>query len=187
MKAILTSLLISLFMFCYAGTDLSKHKYTKQLDNLTKLQQSTFLQGLEYGIDNKLGYLMVAISWKESDLGRVTVNKSDGKHGSYSMYQILMDTAMKKLGIKKQSEFQILAVKARLLLDHKYAADMAVDELKYWYKVHKGDIKKTLASYNAGWKSTDSKRGNAYAEDVLLRVKVLEAKYGKLKNPIQIA
>lgn len=187
MKAILTSILLSLFMFCYGASDYSKHKYTKQLDKLTKVQQSTFLQGLEYGLDNELGYLMVAISWKESNLGLDNINKGDGRHGSYSVYQILVDTAMRKLGIKKKNEWKLVGLKSRLLLDHNFAADLAVDELKYWYKVHKGNIKKTLASYNAGWKSTDSARGSAYAEDILLRVKVLEAKYGKINTPINLA
>ena len=51
----------------------------------------------------------------------------------------------------------------------------AIYELEYWLDYHKGDLKKALASYNAGFKYT-KKEARDYARMVNTTAKLLEEK-----------
>ncbi|UQJ95175.1 hypothetical protein IANJMKHF_00269 [Klebsiella phage CPRSA] len=51
----------------------------------------------------------------------------------------------------------------------------AIHELEYWLDYHKGDLKKALASYNAGFKYTEEEARD-YARMVNTTAKLLEEK-----------
>lgn len=97
-----------------------------------------------------LEYIMAAIAWHESGAGL------DIENGiSYGVFQINLSTASTRakrlnLGLTKQE------LKNLLMEDMYFSGSFAEMELKDWDRVHKGDIKKIIASYNGGysWRNT---------------------------------
>lgn len=117
--------------------------------------------------NNGLGYIMAAISWKESSAG---VNLKAGKgHHSYGVFQNYLPTvkARAKLEGKNLSDSEI----RKMLKSRQNSAEWAYIEFSYWLNIHNGNMRKALASYNAGW---NVKRGNSYASDVLEKANFLK-------------
>lgn len=147
--------------------------YEKELERLSDAQLETLVTSLRVGKDYKMDFILAAIAWKETNFGKIRVNEKDGKFGSYGPHQILLDTFMLRythlcdmLGEK--------AIKHMLTYSDTINAKMAMEELAYWHKRHKGNLTKMLASYNAGNKGINSPRGLAYSKDVQARAKALE-------------
>jgi hypothetical protein len=117
--------------------------------------------------NNGLGYIMAAISWKESSAG---ANLKAGKgHHSYGVFQNYLPTvkARAKLEGKNLSDSEI----RKMLKSRRNSAEWAYIELSYWLNIHNGNMRKAIASYNAGW---NVKRGNSYASDVLEKANFLK-------------
>ncbi|QFR56065.1 hypothetical protein CPT_Muldoon_110 [Serratia phage Muldoon] len=115
-----------------------------------------------------LGYIMAAIAWQESSAG---TNSTGGKnHHAYGMFQNYLPT------LRNRAIHKGLNMSDRQLINHvskrENSAAWAYEELNYWLNVHKGDTRKALASYNAGWKV---KNGMRYANDVLSKANYLKA------------
>ena len=175
MRLILAILLIATFSF--------GKTYKDQLNGLNEFQRETLVSSLRAGkmFKNKEhGIILAAIAWKESNLGMRKINDKDGKHGSWGAHQILLDSALKRLKDLEKVVGKNNIAKI-LYYSDTFSAAMATKELTYWSKVHKGDLEKTLASYNAGWKSTESSRGLKYAKDVQYRAKLI-AEYIEANN-----
>lgn len=118
--------------------------------------------------NNGLGYIMAALVWRESSAGI----KEKGKkgHEAYGMFQNYLPTIrsrVDKLGWK-MTDRQII----KMMGKRSNSAAWAYIELSYWLDVHKGDMRKAIASYNAGWKF---KAGDAYASDVLKKANYLKS------------
>lgn len=172
-------ILLSLMLLCISifALDPAKGEYVKELDNLSPEQEQVLRDSIAFGEKHNMGYLFAAISWKETNFGERSVNDTDGKYGSYGPYQILMDSALSRIDLPGATRQQkIHLIKWCLIHWHYFSATMAKKELDTWSKIHKGDLHKTLASYNVGGKSTSSPVGARYARDVIWRVKVLKAK-----------
>lgn len=110
--------------------------------------------------NNGLGYIMAAISWQESSAG---TNLKAGKgHHSYGVFQNYLPTvkARAKQDGKQLSDSEI----KQMLKSRRNSAKWAYIELSYWLNIHNGNMRKALASYNAGW---NVKSGNTYASNVL--------------------
>ena len=167
MRLILAILMMA--TLCFGKT------YSQQLKELTPAQQEVMVNSLKAGkfLKNKEhGILLAAIAWKESNFGIDKLNSTDGKKGSWGSHQILLDSALKRL----ESLEKIIGENGIALLlyySDYFSAVMANKELKYWNKVHKGDITKVLASYNAGGASTKSERGRKYSKDVQYRMTLI--------------
>lgn len=135
---------------------------------------------LAYRIGSRNGYglLLTAIIWKESSFGVKLINRKDGKNGSYGVAQILLETAMVRNNVSTSEEIRKLRM--RLLTDHIFNLKEAVKELKFWNEYHKVRKKRkqwrlyTVASYNAGYKSYNSSKGKAYANDIAVRIEALK-------------
>lgn len=115
-----------------------------------------------------LGYIMAAIAWHESSAG-IKTSAGSGHH-AYGMFQNYLPT-LRNRAIQKgldMSDRQLI----RHMGNRENSASWAYEELQYWLTVHKGDTRKALASYNAGWKI---KNGMKYANDVLSKANYLKA------------
>lgn len=155
----------------------SEHSFSNvQLDNLSyaysfgeQFSKDAKFKTHEARYDNNgLGYIMAAISWQESSAGTIFTGKPD--HAAYGIFQNYLPTVrnrVKQLGWE-MTDAEIIA----MLKTRKNSATWAYVELSYWLNVHKGDMRKALASYNAGW---DTKAGNHYASLVLNKANYLKS------------
>lgn len=116
--------------------------------------------------DKRLGYHLAAISWIESRACENT-GKNKKNHHAYGCFQVHYTTAKNRSKISSK----------RVLVEHletfKGGSDYALQELDYWISYHKGDMKKVIASYNAGFKYS-SKEAKTYASMVLYTAKLIE-------------
>ncbi|BBC78177.1 hypothetical protein KNT65_gp129 [Escherichia phage EcS1] len=118
--------------------------------------------------NNGLGYIMAGLAWQESSAGVLT--KKSKEHHAYGMFQNYLPTLRsrtKQLGYNMSDREIIRMVKSR-----ENSAAWAYIELSYWLEIHKGDMRKALSSYNAGWAV---KAGNKYASDVLSKANYLKS------------
>lgn len=139
------------------------YSFGEQFDKTGKFKERT----KRYD-NNGLGYVMAALIWQESSAGTLLHGKEG--HLAYGMFQNYLPTVRKRaeqLGWNL-SDKEI----KRMLKTRNNSAAWAYIELSYWLNVHKGDMRKAIASYNAGWKV---KAGNAYASEVLKKANYLKA------------
>ena len=151
------------------------NKYYKDLTKLNIDQINIMSTSYFTGKQNDLGHTLAAIAWKESDFGRYSINLADGMYGSFGPYQIHLHLHVKALGIK--TTWSISREAERLINDIEYSSKVALDNLLYWKERSKGNkspYKSMLASYNAGNAGIENIAGKAYAEDVAIRVKVIQ-------------
>ena len=180
MKKVLLSLMFVVSM-SFANSDSAKvNKYYKDLYKLNDEQIYNMM--FSYAMGNKngndLGLTLAAIAWKESLFGKYTINLADGKHGSFSMYQIHLDYAAIRNNIKTIWSKSRLA--ESLLRDKSFAAEEAIGILKYFMNRNGCNWRCAVASYNAGFSGLKSKEGKAYVHDISLRIKALDRKFKNL-------
>lgn len=118
--------------------------------------------------NNGLGYIMAALAWQESSAGINLKGKSG--HQAYGIFQNYLPTLrsrVKEVGWNMTDSEIIHMVKKR-----KNSAAWAYIELSYWLNRHNGDMRKAIASYNAGnnWKA-----GNGYASEVIAKANYLKS------------
>lgn len=117
----------------------SECTFTTEQDRLLKLAAS-------YGEPFSYRKTLPAIVMQESFVGSyvVRINPNDGKHGSYGLTHILLETGMWLEGVdniwKAKSEMV-----DRLMSDDLYSFKLAVKKLD---SVHKGDWMETWKRYN---------------------------------------
>ena len=117
-----------------------------------------------------LGYIMAGLLWQESSAG-INQGLNKDKHHAYGMFQNYLPTLrsrVKQVGWK-MSDKEII----RMVQKRQNSASWAYIELTYWIDVHKGDLRKAIASYNAGW---NVKAGSKYASEVLEKANYLKSK-----------
>lgn len=108
-----------------------------------------------------------AITWRETRAGRDKGYKPDHpSFGIFQAYRVTIRNRLKQNGIHMSSE-EI----REMLMDDEASGYWAQVEMAEWLKYHKGDLRKSLASYNGGfgWKNT-----LWYADDVLSIAKYIE-------------
>lgn len=104
--------------------------------------------------DEGLGYIFAAIAWQESsaleDPRKIRHRKN---HHAYGMFQNYLITVRNRL--KQQGEYKTDEEIIGCLVKRECGSTWSYIELENWLKVHKGDLSKALASYNAGynWRS----------------------------------
>lgn len=157
--------------------------YIKDLDNITPKQKEVleyaYRVGHNYDLKTakpvekdkakRLGYHLAAIVWIES---RACENVGKGKkgHHTYGCWQVTARSASARMD-KSYPKRVVIKKLETLQGGSKYA----IYELEYWLDYHKGDLKKALASYNAGFKYT-KKEARDYARMVNTTAKLLEEK-----------
>ena len=172
MKKVLATLLLTVSMSAYSVEPTFN---SEQLDNL----HYAYAFGEQYQKSGKfketpnqkgLGYIMAGLLWQESSAG-INQGLNKDKHHAYGMFQNYLPTLrsrVKQVGWK-MSDKEII----RMVQNRQNSASWAYIELSYWINVHKGDLRKAIASYNAGW---NVKAGSKYASEVLEKANYLKSK-----------
>lgn len=172
-------MLLAVFSTTLMAADKLYNAYYKELESASKEQKACLIRAYKFGIGKDLSETLAVIVWKESDMGRITINKTDGKYGSYGAFQCLVGTVKDRHHIKGQKQIKQLAYK--LNHDFDFSANEAVTELdtwkRYWSsKKSKDNIsvyRKMIASYNAGGRGYYSPKGKKYADNFAVRLRVL--------------
>lgn len=135
-----------------------------------KNQRDVLQRAYNYGKQSDLGWTLAAIAWRESSAGADIVNFNDP---SFGVFQVHLKTASSHEGFDwHQDPQRALMVAQRLITDFEYGADHAIQVLEFWKRRHKGNYRKMLASYNAGYRYAKG-AGQAYAKDVASKVNYL--------------
>lgn len=118
--------------------------------------------------DNGLGYIMAAMTWQETSAGlNMPFKKGHEAHGMFQNYLPTLRARTRQIGWNMTDQELVGMVSSR-----NNSASWAYIELSYWLNVHKGDIKKSIASYNAG---NSWHKGSKYANDVLAKANYLKS------------
>lgn len=150
------------------------NKYVNELNNLTADQYAVLQYTLNKSKENKLDTLLAAIAWKESNLGKWKINLSDGQHGSYGIYHILLDFYIKQQNVK-DTDWNRSRQAEILLEDEDKATEYVLHLLEHWSKVHKTGKThaSVIKSYNAG-SNIKSKKAESYYTDINIRMQAIE-------------
>lgn len=172
-------------MFAYGNAAINDNKivseYLEELNNLDYDQRVFLMEAVAYGKSVGFENTLPAIAWRESGFNKNVINLSDGSKtkypGSYGPYQILLHNFMKIKNLEGKGAASKEAEK--LVRDMAYSREQAKEMLLYWknyWSKQKVDnwYLRMIGSYNAGNASIDSDKGLAYAEDVVIRAKVLK-------------
>lgn len=175
MKKVLATLLLTASMSAYSVEPTFSNE---QLDNLQyayafgeQFQKSGKFKEHSNRYDNNgLGYIMAGLVWQESSAG-LNTGKHKQKHHAYGMFQNYLPTLRSRAEQAgwKMSDKEII----KMVQKRQYSASWAYIELSYWLDIHKGDMRKAISSYNAGWKV---KAGNTYATQVLEKANYLKSR-----------
>lgn len=172
MKKVLATLLLTVSMSAHSVEPTFN---SEQLDNL----HYAYAFGEQYQKSGKfkenpnqkgLGYIMAGLLWQESSAG-INQGLNKDKHHAYGMFQNYLPTLRSRVQQVgwKMSDKEII----RMVQKRQNSASWAYIELSYWIDVHKGDLRKAIASYNAGW---NVKVGSKYASEVLEKANYLKSK-----------
>lgn len=172
MKKVLATLLLTVSMSAHSVEPTFSNE---QLDNL----HYAYAFGEQYQKSGKfkenpnqkgLGYIMAGLLWQESSAG-INQGLNKDKHHAYGMFQNYLPTLRSRVQQVgwKMSDKEII----RMVQKRQNSASWAYIELSYWIDVHKGDLRKAIASYNAGW---NVKAGGKYASEVLEKANYLKSK-----------
>lgn len=179
MKKVLL-LLLFLFTSLLAETEQMKtvKLYSRLFGKLSVEQKMIFIASYKSGAKEGLGITQAAIVWKESTYGKHLINDKDGQFGSFGIGQILLTTSMLRHNVTSIKDR--IKLREKLLTDNTFNLKEGLEELKYWRKVHRDIYKRkqwlkwTIASYNNGNKSYETKKGQKYANDVMLRMEAIK-------------
>lgn len=119
-----------------------------ELSNFTKEQKNALKGAFVAGSPYNFGYELAAIAWKESCAGAFKMNFQDPSAGLFHAY---LPGVLKRYPDLSKSNFSQNAIGAKLVEDDEFAAKVAIDELLFWQKTHKNDLKKIIMSYNKGY------------------------------------
>lgn len=170
-----------MLMSCSVFADVKVNFSAEQLDNLNYAYQfgeQYNKDGSEKTYENRyndqgLGYIFAAMAWLESSAyedPRKIAKKKKGHH-AYGLFQNYLPTVRnrsKQMGLNLTDE-QIIN---QLVIRHK-AAEWSYIELNNWLKVHKGDLKRALASYNGGYR-WHKPAPMYYSQDILRKAEYLK-------------
>lgn len=159
-------------MVCLSFVLLFGKDYHKEIRSLNTDQYYVMLNILELGKQDDLSYTLAAIAWKESMFGKFPINATDGKLGSYGAFHILLEYSVKRNQIESSWETSRLAEKH--LFDLEFNTNEAIQVLKGFTKRVGCDLDCAIASYNAGNKGLNSKRGLKYLQDIKQRREALK-------------
>lgn len=138
----------------------------KQIQNMQKAYHFGNSKQKKYnGTQIDFGYIMAAILWQESSCG---VNIKNGHAvGAFQNYIPTVRSRMKQQGIHKTN-----AQISNELSNFNTSAHWSNIEIDYWLKTHKGNMPKTLASYNAGY---NVGAGQKYSNQILKKAAYLRS------------
>lgn len=120
---------------------------------------------------NIIKYSLVAISLKESTLGKYMLNINDNKSLDCGLFQNNVRSVLAREKMK-YGKYNQIEVCQRLLFDTSYSIYHAKQELMYWKK-NRGSWTKAYHSFHRGYKFK-SPIGKAYSKDIQVIIEVLK-------------
>lgn len=175
---IMQRIVLSLFMLLGVAFSAPKVVFKNAcvpLEEFSQSQKTVLLRAYLAGEREGFGLLLAAIAWKESCAGVYKVNFQDPSAGNFHAY---IPGVIRKYPELKQNGFTQNMVGAMLVEDDTFAEEIAIAELKFWQKEHKGNQKNIIKSYNKGYSWTKSANANLQAEkyyqDIIWRIGKLE-------------
>lgn len=179
----LQGLLIILYsVFAYALPKVDFKNSCIPLEQFSPSQQEVLLHAYLAGEAEGFGYTLAAIAWKESCAGVYKMNFQDPSAGNFHAY---IPGVIKRYPELKQNGFTQNMVGAMLVDDDDFAAGIAITELKFWYKEHKGNWKNIIKSYNKGYSWQKNSQSNiqaeSYYQDIADKVKQLQGYFQTLQ------
>ena len=144
--------------------------YANRCNNWNKLsiaQQERLEFAYDVGKHSNFGWTLAAIALKESSAGEYRLNIHTKDVGLFMINSV---TAERTLGITNY--YKKLELHQKLIYDDELGGTIALSVLKHFNKVHKGDWKKVVRSYN---------EGNKWLKDVKSAKKSLDY-YEKVKQ-----
>jgi hypothetical protein len=139
--------------------------YLKELKSLSVEQKKVMVQAYKIGQMFDLELTLIAITWKESDFGKYPLNLQSMDCGvtQINIYWYLKNHKL-KTNYYNKSKFC-----AKLIKDNRLALFSAIDILLHFKKVHKGNWRKMVGSYNGG-----NKPNMKYAKDIAKRIQAIK-------------
>lgn len=146
------------------------------LAQFSESQKQVLLRSYLAGEQDGFGLTLAAIAWQESCAGVYKMNFQDPSAGNFHAY---IPGVINRYPQLKQNGFTQNMVGAMLVENDAFAEQIAITELKYWQKEHKGNWKNIIKSYNKGYSWQKNEQANLQAEkyyqEVAFRVKQLES------------
>ena len=167
--ALMFGLFLSASSYLSASTLLSLRELRTEYLRMTPAQHILLQNAHNRGKPFDLGYTLAAIAWRESQAGLININIFDPSCGPFhnNLNSVFARHNYEDTRYKKN------AVCQKLITNFDFAAAEGLAELEYWVSVHDGNLRKTWASYNAGW-NYDSRIGKMYAEMIARRITILK-------------
>ncbi|AKO60956.1 hypothetical protein AXI76_gp055 [Pseudoalteromonas phage H101] len=139
--------------------------------SLSAEQQYRLEYSYNYGKPDDLGYTLSAIALVESKAGLYKINLQTRDFG---IHQINEKTLFATLGVT--SYWKKNEIITRVVVDDSLSAYLAMTVLKHFDRVHKGNWKNMVMSYNIGNRKDKKtiKRGKAYYNKVVSAVKMIK-------------
>lgn len=179
----------SFFLYLVASFAIAKDPLScSNIKEFKDFQLENLRYAYHYGKKDGLGFTMAAIAWKESCAGAYRYNAQDPSAGNYHVLlesAVILDRIFKgsKNANRPVSQFEKNVIADRLVRSKRFASKIALYQLKEWKKIRKGDMRKVIKSYNRGylWESSEAnnKSAEAYANDILEKIKILKKFYKK--------
>lgn len=143
----------------------------EEWDSLSEEQQYRLEYSFNYGKPENLGYTLASLALVESRAGLYKVNLESQDFG---LFQINYKTIMGTLGVT--SHWKKKEIITKVIVDDSLSAYLAMSVLKHFDKVHKGNWKKMVMSYNIGNREDKKtvKRGESYYKKVVSSMKMLK-------------
>lgn len=145
--------------------------YTKDLNsilnNMTVQQKAELARAYLVGEKHNLGLTLTAIAWQESQAGKWLINLDDPSFGLFH--------------IKPTSKGWNRSREAEKLLTFEYSSRRVIEILNYWSAYHKGNWRKMIKSYNAGF-NYNSPKAAEYLKNIQAKVMVLKLRLYKFSK-----
>ncbi len=146
------------------------------LNQFSESQKRVLLRSYLAGEQDGFGLTLAAIAWQESCAGEYKMNFQDPSAGNFHAY---IPGVINRYPQLKQNGFTQNMVGAMLVENDAFAEQIAITELKYWQREHKGNWKNIIKSYNKGYSWQKNEQANIQAEkyyqEIAIRVKQLES------------
>lgn len=140
-------------------------------DMFSSEQLANLQYAYDYGSHFDHGWTLAAIIWRESSAGIKNINLRDPSYGPFHVH---LKTASRQCGFDwMEDQERAHKVSVELMNNFTYGAQHAIKVLDYWKKQHKGNYRKMVASYNAGY-SWSSEAGQVYVADIVKKIQFLK-------------
>ncbi len=138
-------------------------------------QQEIILKTYHYAKDSSFRWILPAIAWQESCAGAYPINFKDPSAGVFHAH---IPGVLKKYSNLKDNSLNRNLVGQYLVSDFDFAIKIAMEELNFWKKSSRDNLKDVIKSYNKGnsWKINTKSNASAerYYEQVMKKVKILK-------------